>query len=257
MSRTLKPRSRRYLKVRKISPIRSYLLCLLLKLDKPIIFAWRKAQPDVCFFVFGQEYHVCSAPLKFASELFQTYLEPSGGIDAAELNSMTEQADYYRALPALFNNLNGIFFNSPGLLATMKVDPATLLVSTYKLRHKILFRECFILSLGPWSNPGYKTIQVPVLVDIADRFYSALAKDIAALWPQLLQLAANCPDGAAPYERVRIYEENNMGQDAAMVLLKDAVNSVSKDNQVMLPKLFRVASSSLGDLILTKERWSI
>lgn len=114
---------------------------------------------------------------------------------------MTTQADYYRALTALSNSVNGIFFNSPGLLATIGSDPAALLISAFKLRHRTLFRECFILSLGPWSKPRYKQLRdwAPDLYRMADAAYAKIAGDYNTLYSQLLQLAANHPESGPAY----------------------------------------------------------
>jgi hypothetical protein len=62
------------------------------------------------------------------------------------LSILTEQADYYRALPIVSNSIASALFNEHAMVLT---DPCAVLRSAYKLRHRTLFREGFILSLGP------------------------------------------------------------------------------------------------------------
>ncbi|PVH87076.1 hypothetical protein DL98DRAFT_350421, partial [Cadophora sp. DSE1049] len=88
----------------------------------------QKAFNNVLCAIFNREYKISSA---------------------AELNSMVTQAEYYGVLPVVSNSLTGPFYTSAGLLSP-DCDATTLLQSAFKLRHKALFRECFIHVLGPW-----------------------------------------------------------------------------------------------------------
>jgi hypothetical protein len=113
--------------------------------------------------------------------------------DSEELNRMTILADCYRALPILSNTITGTFYSSPGLIDSISTNPCSVLVSAYKLRHKLLFRESFIHVLGPWSNPRYK--QLPEdqqdLIKMATDRYTEMDAKIYQLLKDILELAAN------------------------------------------------------------------
>jgi len=113
--------------------------------------------------------------------------------DSDELNRMTVLADCYRALPILSNTITGTFYSSPGLINAVSTNPCSVLVSAYKLRHKLLFRESFIHVLGPWSNPRYKQLpedQQDLMKMATDRYMEMDAK-ICQLLKDILQLAAS------------------------------------------------------------------
>ncbi|TVY21116.1 hypothetical protein LARI1_G001975 [Lachnellula arida] len=90
---------------------------------------------------------------------FKIILEASHSLpinikDARELCMITELADFYRMLPVMSNALNGVFYNNPKFISTIREDCATLLEAAYKLKNKALFKECFVHVMGPWSNPS-------------------------------------------------------------------------------------------------------
>ncbi len=51
----------------------------------------------------------------------------------------------------------------------------------------MLFRDCLILSLGPWSSPLYKTIKEPVLAKFAASVHGKQALRVIEFYEALLQ----------------------------------------------------------------------
>lgn len=156
---------------------------------------------------------------------------------------MVQQADYYGCLPGVSNTIDGVLVNSPGLAATLESDPCALLVSAYKLRHKALFRESFILSLGPWSKPRYKNIQEENLVKLCDSAYTKLAKDVENFWISLPQLAASFHDTNTGYSYSQPY-----GNQFMATLFKDAGSCKDKDSKVVTPKMLRSLLGSCNSI---------
>ncbi|KAH7319449.1 hypothetical protein BKA65DRAFT_569816 [Rhexocercosporidium sp. MPI-PUGE-AT-0058] len=113
--------------------------------------------------------------------------------DANELKSMTNLADYYRALPIVSYSLSGTIYSSPGFITSIGYDPCTILISASKLRHKLLFREGFISALGPWSKPRYRKLKHshPELFKLADAAYKTVDAKISKLTRELFQIAAD------------------------------------------------------------------
>ncbi|KAE8450707.1 hypothetical protein EG329_006052 [Mollisiaceae sp. DMI_Dod_QoI] len=172
--------------------------------------------------------------------------------DAAELNSMTEQADYYRALPVMSNTLGSAFLNSPGLLSTIGHDPCAVLVSAYKLRHKMLFREALILSLGPWSEPRYENElkNFPLLHNVAGFAYMRHNAKVQELWSDLLQLATNKLNSAKGV----LYG----GSALASSVFAGAEANVDSSNKVMLPSLLRSTfdAANMNDYYRTNDAFT-
>jgi len=164
----------------------------------------------------------------FQNLLCAIFIRPYHIADATELDVMTQMADYYCALPTLSNSVSATFFNSPGLMNTLQMDPCQLLVSAYKLRHPLLFRDVLIYALGPWSSPRYLQLANhsdpcgSVLFKIAAGIHANLAAKIVEVQQSILQLATEYS-----------------GCSAAKMMLNFASRSVDANDQLMLPAYFR------------------
>ena len=78
------------------------------------------------------------------------------------------------------HSLTGLPYTSAELLPSDS-DATTNLQSAYKLRHRALFRECFIYIVGPWSYPQDKQSPDEPLFRLADATYQ---------WKESLESAA-------------------------------------------------------------------
>ncbi|KAG4436033.1 hypothetical protein IFR05_008465 [Cadophora sp. M221] len=112
--------------------------------------------------------------------------------NASELEFMTKLADYYRCLPIVSHSLSGTIYSSPDFFNSIRSDPCTLLISAFKLRHPLLFREAFIMVLRPWSDPVYKQLEknYPKLFNQADGAYKEVDAKISKFHRHLFQIAA-------------------------------------------------------------------
>lgn len=72
---------------------------------------------------------------------------------AKQLIRMTEQADYYRTLPALSRTLDGALANSPKLIAEIPSACCVLIICATKLRNALLFRECMVWAVSKFDQP--------------------------------------------------------------------------------------------------------
>lgn len=110
-------------------------------------------------------------------------------VSAPELNSMVTQQHITALLPSFQtlladhsarHSLTGLPYTSAELLPSDS-DATTNLESAYKLRHRALFRECFIYIVGPWSYPQDKQSPDEPLFRLADATYE---------WKESLESAA-------------------------------------------------------------------
>lgn len=90
-----------------------------------------------------------------------------------ELVALTNLADYYCALPVLSSCIDGLLFKEPALMSGMIKNACEILLVACKLRHKELFNDAFILTLGPWWYPQYSRSCSPLRIEDEDLFSKA------------------------------------------------------------------------------------
>ncbi|TVY89681.1 hypothetical protein LAWI1_G003076 [Lachnellula willkommii] len=95
----------------------------------------------------------------------------------AEFYLAVDLADYYCALPALSSALNGAFYTNPVLAEATYKQPHILIKTACKLWNAVLYRECLVQTMGPWSKPQYKEIDDESLRGIAAAAHAGL-KDV-------------------------------------------------------------------------------
>jgi hypothetical protein len=93
----------------------------------------------------------------------------------AELERLTELADFYCALPAFSNSLSIALWKSPDLISKIPANALKLLPITVKLRSELLFKECLIHALGPYTHPQYLQLTDPKLKQAAERAIGILS----------------------------------------------------------------------------------
>jgi hypothetical protein len=177
----------------------------------------------------------------FQNLLCAIFNRPYCIIDATELNIMTQMADYYCALPILSNSLSATFFNSPGLLTTLRTDPCQSLILAYKLRHAPLFRDYLIHLLGPWSKPQFQELKSHrdpsslFLFNFVNTIHISFSNKIMQLQQSIFQLSTGyfspfCPlfAGFRPAYRA-----------AAKAMLDCTNDGADFNHNLLLPKWFR------------------
>jgi len=85
-------------------------------------------------------------------------------------------------LPVLSRTLDGVLPRNPKLSWQIHEDDlsCSLLETAVRLRHSTLFKDCLILSMGPWHDPAFKTLKDPKLKNLAQNVYNGIAAEILA-----------------------------------------------------------------------------
>ena len=90
----------------------------------------------------------------FLSSLYNRFYKLE---DRQQLILMTKVADYYCALPALSRTIDGALYRSPDVfIRRMKDNTCEFLAAAEKLRNPALFKDCLLLSTGPWRDPKHQ-----------------------------------------------------------------------------------------------------
>jgi hypothetical protein len=76
-----------------------------------------------------------------------------------QLCLVIELSDFYRMLPVMSTALHGVFYGNPELVSSIPKNCVSLLEASYKLRNKLLLRECFVHIMGPVSKPRYLALR--------------------------------------------------------------------------------------------------
>jgi hypothetical protein len=116
----------------------------------------------------------------------------------AELERLTRLADFYCALPAFSNSLSTALLKSPDLASAIPANALKLLPTTVMLRNELLFKECLIHALGPWTNPQYLQLTDPKLKQTASRAFGNLSAKIVKVEGKLLAATKSIPRN--PYD---------------------------------------------------------
>jgi hypothetical protein len=115
------------------------------------------------------------------------YQLPNG----AALIRMTALAEYYRCLPAVANSITGPIFTTPSFIPSIPSNPCALLDAAYKLRHKALFRECFIHVMGPASAPRFNKVEDRSLKLMAIHVHNKFQAKLLSVHQALLRIHAD------------------------------------------------------------------
>jgi hypothetical protein len=136
---------------------------------------------------------------------------------------MTTLAEYYRCLPAIANSITGPIFTTPSFIPSISINPCALLDAAYKLRHKALFRECFIHVLGPASAPRFMKLEDKTLKLMAIRVHNKFQAKLLSVHQGLLQIHADSK------------RYGSVAKDMAGL----ASESTNNNGEVLLPIYFR------------------
>lgn len=116
----------------------------------------------------------------FENLLCAFYSRPFDLRSPSELELMTQIADYYCALPALSHSLNAVLPYCVEFCGKIRENALTLLQLSVKLRNRLLYQECLIYVLGPWSQPAYLQIEDELVRKYADAAHAQICRKIAA-----------------------------------------------------------------------------
>jgi hypothetical protein len=89
----------------------------------------------------------------FEKLLSAIYLEPYQIYSIAQLENLTEMADYYCALRVVSCTLHAALFEQSWLGDALRKEPCRALIAATALRNKTHFKERLMLCVGPWNKP--------------------------------------------------------------------------------------------------------
>ncbi|EPE24703.1 hypothetical protein GLAREA_08556 [Glarea lozoyensis ATCC 20868] len=107
------------------------------------------------------------------------------------LNLCAELADYYRCIPALSRALEGGLLRSPEVTISFRGECCRVLAIARKLKHKLLFKEALIHSLGPWNAPRFEKLTDPTLRVVAGRALDGILQKLGQFHTELLDQAVH------------------------------------------------------------------
>jgi hypothetical protein len=90
-------------------------------------------------------------------------------MNVAELTTLMEIArySYYQALPAVSPTVHTAALKNFSFWSAMIRDPWSVLVAGKTLPNEVLFKDSFVICLGPWSNPAHSKLVDKDLLDPA------------------------------------------------------------------------------------------
>jgi hypothetical protein len=140
---------------------------------------------------------------------------------------MTKHAEYYCALPILSISLWGPLVNSPSLIPSIGPTACHTLIAAYKLRHKQLFNDSFILVLGPWKTPRYHLLKdlEPKLFQMAEAAHAKMRLQLLKAQQGMFEIFADV--------------DGNL-KDTAKTIVGLAKHALDNNNSVALPRYFRL-----------------
>ncbi|TVY78172.1 hypothetical protein LSUE1_G004187 [Lachnellula suecica] len=155
--------------------------------------------------------------------------------NSRQLCLVAELADFYRVLPLMSTALHGVFFGNPELVSSFPDNSAELLEASFRLRNKLLFRECFVHVMGPWSKPRYHNLKEQKLKDLAARAEADLKSRLLEIQLQLVVLSMNSKNTL----------DYGPGFQAGSEFRDDMITAISqssllgKDNKLLLAGYYR------------------
>jgi hypothetical protein len=164
-----------------------------------------------------------------------------------QLCLVTKLADFYRALPVVSNALHSVFFGNLEFLSSIPENRVALLEASFKLRNKVLFKECYVHVQSPWNKPRLVNLKEKKLRDLATEGRHKLTPQILDMHVELATLTINSGD--------RDKSGTKLGSEmmSAVYSRNDVVDT---DGKLMLPNTTDVCMimNTLGDsVVLTLE----
>jgi len=158
--------------------------------------------------------------------------------NAFRLIDLTQIAKCYRALPALSRTLDGAIHRSPEFVWSLfeNNNASWLLETAVQLRSAKLFRECLILTLGPWHEPAFKTLGDLRLKKLAQNVYNGIAAKISAAHAYLAVSMARLENVAQRSPKSKFMKDYMF--DAALATLRDSSDKMGRQS-ISLPVYYR------------------
>jgi hypothetical protein len=158
--------------------------------------------------------------------------------NAFRLIDLTQIAKCYRALPALSRTLDGAIHRSPEFVWSLFENNTAccLLKTATQLRSAKLFRECLFLTLGPWDEPVFKTLEDPKMKKLTQNVYNGIAAKISATHAGLAVSMARLENVAQRSPKSKFMKDYMF--DAALATLRDSSDKTGCQS-ILLPVYYR------------------
>jgi hypothetical protein len=122
----------------------------------------------------------------FTTVLCGLYHEQIEIYSVEHLELTTQLADFYGALPETSKAITSSLFASQAFTASIPENCVKILELSYKLRNKVLFKECGIHCTGPWRRPKYPLLEDPILRGLCETVYQRILQQIGLFFQELL-----------------------------------------------------------------------
>jgi hypothetical protein len=157
---------------------------------------------------------------------------------AWRLNGLANIARCYAALPPLSRTLDGALHRSPEFVWSLfeNSNACCLLKTATQLRSAKLFRECLFLTLGPWDEPVFKTLEDPKMKKLAQNVYNGIAAKISATHAGLAVSMARLENVAQRSPKSKFMKDYMF--DAALATLRDSSDKTGCQS-ILLPVYYR------------------
>jgi hypothetical protein len=121
------------------------------------------------------------------------YLQPYTLSSPAELAHLVDMADYYCMLRIISRTLDGVLDATEDVARLLRSAdmPCWLLPTAAKLRHRRLFSDCILLSIGPWHQPNISKIEDPKLRAIAQAVRARISIKVANILEHIISTSTS------------------------------------------------------------------
>ncbi|EPE24748.1 POZ [Glarea lozoyensis ATCC 20868] len=167
------------------------------------------------------------------------YLEPYSLTTAAELNALAELADYYCMLRVVSRTLDGVLSSSSDIIRSMRSGSGKtarlLLPAAAKLRHRPLFSDCILLSIGRWCESSHIDLRDPGFGELVTVVRNRIAFKVSKALGNIISLSLTSQDEDE--------EEGSLIMEVAKDLINCNYNTqVPGSSEVCLPQYIKAVS---------------
>lgn len=106
-----------------------------------------------------------------------------------ELAAIAELADYYLARPVLSSTLPAALYRTRESMKMIMEHSVAVINLATVLRCDVLFRQAFVLCLGPFHEPLFKQFPDGPLRDLAEKKYTALRSQVLETQEEIMKSA--------------------------------------------------------------------
>jgi hypothetical protein len=146
------------------------------------------------------ESYISKSPKMLEQEAFEMLLcaiySRRYDVNPMSLLALTRLADYYNALPVVSRSLDSAFLRNSEFISDLFVDYyEEILPAAIKLRHRELYKDCLVLSIGPWGCAPLTESAFPELQKLVRDAYNQISTKVAQAYMTILKYATGPENG--------------------------------------------------------------